>query len=337
MRPPRYMALVNKAVQASLAAIEIYNKPDFQYREETFSILMLNTWELLLKARVVKENGGRFRAIEIWETVPRKDGAQGKRLRPRKNRSGNIMTIGLGGALGQIRGFANPEIDDRCAENLLLLTEIRDNAVHLRNVSAGLAQRIQEVGSAALRNFVRAAERWFDYNLDRFNFYIMPIAFHAPASVLESLGGTHHTVAVGNLLRRISDSERAHPSDETADFNVTLKIEVRFMRAIAPEAIPVRTSRAPDAVPVVLTEEDIRNRYPWVYRDLTSQLKDRYQDFKLNRKFWDIKKELEKSGRHSSPRYLDPGNPKSGKKTFYSTGILQEFDKHYIRKGGAGR
>jgi hypothetical protein len=39
-----------KSVDAALAAIEIYNKPDFRHREETFAILMTNAWELLLKA-----------------------------------------------------------------------------------------------------------------------------------------------------------------------------------------------------------------------------------------------------------------------------------------------
>lgn len=53
---PRYAALVDKSLQACSAAIEIYNKPDFRYREEAFSILMLNAWELLLKARVLNEN-----------------------------------------------------------------------------------------------------------------------------------------------------------------------------------------------------------------------------------------------------------------------------------------
>jgi hypothetical protein len=52
MRKPRYAQLVDKAIEAAISAIEIYNKPGFRYREETFAILMLNAWELLLKARI---------------------------------------------------------------------------------------------------------------------------------------------------------------------------------------------------------------------------------------------------------------------------------------------
>jgi len=103
MRPPRYMALVDKSVDACLAAIEIYNKPDFRYREETFSILMLNAWELLLKARVTKAGGGKTRAIEVWQPRTRPNGTKTTREYPKLNRSKNRMTIGLDRAIALVR------------------------------------------------------------------------------------------------------------------------------------------------------------------------------------------------------------------------------------------
>lgn len=56
--------LAEKSVDAMLAAIEIYNKPSFAYREESFAILAVNAWELLLKARLldrVPRSGVRVR------------------------------------------------------------------------------------------------------------------------------------------------------------------------------------------------------------------------------------------------------------------------------------
>ena len=47
---PIYESLIDKSIGSMLSAIEIYNKPDFKYREETFAILAINSWELLLKA-----------------------------------------------------------------------------------------------------------------------------------------------------------------------------------------------------------------------------------------------------------------------------------------------
>ena len=54
--------LSGKSVQAAVAAIEVYNKPNFSYREEAFSLLIVNAWELLLKAKWALDHG---EAIDI--------------------------------------------------------------------------------------------------------------------------------------------------------------------------------------------------------------------------------------------------------------------------------
>ena len=43
-----YVSLIDKSLSSMLSAIELYNKPDFSYREEAFAILAVNAWELLL-------------------------------------------------------------------------------------------------------------------------------------------------------------------------------------------------------------------------------------------------------------------------------------------------
>ena len=47
-----YRSLLDKSVASMLAAIEIYNKPHFAYREDSFAILCVNAWELLRKPSV---------------------------------------------------------------------------------------------------------------------------------------------------------------------------------------------------------------------------------------------------------------------------------------------
>ena len=170
MRPSRDKELVKKSLQACLAAVEIYNKPNFQYREEAFSILMLNAWELLLKARIIQGNNGRLRAIEIWGPKTKKDGSKSKRSIKQRNRSGNPKTIGFDRASKLVRGYSDNGINQACVENLGLLQDIRDSSVHWYNVSPALGERIREVGSAALKNFVSASEKWFGVEFDRYNF-----------------------------------------------------------------------------------------------------------------------------------------------------------------------
>ena len=81
------MLLVDRSIDACLAAIEVYNKTDFRYREEAFSILMVNARELLPMAPVLKENRNKQRSIKVREPDLKKDGSKGNRLRPKLNRS----------------------------------------------------------------------------------------------------------------------------------------------------------------------------------------------------------------------------------------------------------
>lgn len=63
-----------------ISAIEIYNKPDFKYREETFAILAINSWELLLKAKWLKDNDNKIRSLYVFEKTKKKNGELSKKL-----------------------------------------------------------------------------------------------------------------------------------------------------------------------------------------------------------------------------------------------------------------
>ena len=71
-----------------ITAIETYNKPDHKYREETFSILALNAWELLFKAKILAEKSNKLREIYKCENRKLKNGSKSKRKYVQKNRSG---------------------------------------------------------------------------------------------------------------------------------------------------------------------------------------------------------------------------------------------------------
>lgn len=51
--------LLNKAKEAFVMAIEIYNKPTIKYRVEGFSLFICNAWELMLKAHMINKFGDR--------------------------------------------------------------------------------------------------------------------------------------------------------------------------------------------------------------------------------------------------------------------------------------
>lgn len=49
--------LLNKAKEAFILAVEIYNKPTIKYRVEGFAFFICNAWELMLKAHLINTKG----------------------------------------------------------------------------------------------------------------------------------------------------------------------------------------------------------------------------------------------------------------------------------------
>lgn len=96
--------------------------------------------------------------------------------------------------------------------------------------------------------------------------------------------------------------------------------------------IEVSPSDSPKALPVDVKEEDIRKFYPYDYRELTAKLKSRYIDFKENQNYHNLRKQLKQKKEYCFTRKLDPKNPKSPKKDFYSEKIIKEFDRYYNLK-----
>lgn len=323
----RSQQLFRKSEAALIASIEVYNKPDFAYREETFSVLALNAWELLLKAKVVADNGNDVRSIYVYESRRSKAGAQTARKYVRRNRVGNPHTLGLSQLINKLDQNAATRLSPTVKANLQALTEVRDNAVHYMNASPQLAKQVLELGTAAVKNYIEAARRWFSQDLSRLSLYLMPIGFVAPP-------GTASAVVVGdeaNLVKFLADLVATTDPDPSSSFHVALEVNLSFKRsATAPVAVALTTD--PSAPKVHLSEEDIRKAYPWSYDDLVENLRKRYSDFKLTSKFHQIRQALLTDKRLVHTRLLDPGNPKSPKKPFHNSNIVNEFDKHYTRR-----
>ena len=233
-------------------------------------------------------------------------------------------------AAGLVRSYSTKNINDTCAANLDLLTEIRDTAVHFRHDDLGLAVKVHEVGTASVRNFVTALNEWFSVSLDEMNFYLMPLAFQAPAAVVESLYSDQRNSAVAKLLEHIQQQETYQ---DGGAFAATLKIRMTLSRSNDNDAEVVRIGHGvTNTVAVTLTEEEFRDRYPWDYKTLTERLRNRYTDFLANQRYHDIRQPLEDVPSLCHTRLLNPENANSSTKKFYSPNMIARFDEHYQRR-----
>ena len=60
-------AAVSVKMRLMAAAIEVYNKPGFPYRSESFTILAINGWELALKAKWLDLHRNDKRSLYVYE------------------------------------------------------------------------------------------------------------------------------------------------------------------------------------------------------------------------------------------------------------------------------
>jgi Protein of unknown function (DUF3644)/EC042_2821-lke REase len=322
----RYKELLEKSIAAMVSAIEIYNKPDFLYREETFAVLAINSWELLFKAKWLQMNANKLTSLFVYEYKVKKDGSKSNTKKVKNTRSGNPLTHGLDYIAKKL--LQAGELDNVAWANIEILMEVRDSSIHFYNRTGFFSLRLQEVGSATLKNYVELIYDWFNKDLSKYNFYLMPLAFMSTPIVFDGVSLNKEEKNFIDYVEGLESNNALHDDK----FSVAVSIKVDFTRSKSKDAAAVRITKDANATPVRWTEEDIRIKFCWDYYNLTEECKKRYKDFKIVKKYHEIRKSLSSNQNLYNTRLLDPGNPKSQKKDFYSPNILEEFDKHYTKK-----
>jgi len=330
MRPPLHQRFVDKAAAAITAAVEIYNKPAFLYREETFAILALNAWELLLKAKVLKDANNAIASLRVYETRPTKAGVKSQKKFLKRNRAGNPQSIALGACITRLDETPASKLPKEVKANLDALVEIRDNSVHFITASATLARQAQELAAACIRNFILLAKGWFSKDFASILNLVLPLSFVAPA---QDVGAVVVSADESRLIEHLKTLAQ-EVGDGDGDYAVAIRLQVKLEKSALANASRVQVSKDADAIKVKLAEQDIKEKYPWTYDELCKRMTARYSDFKMNNAFHALRKPLLDDEKYAKIRYLDLDNTAGQKKPYFNANILQVFDQHYTKKGG---
>lgn len=328
MRPSMHQKFVDKSIAAITAAVEIYNKPNFAYREETFCILALNAWELLLKAKVLKDSNNSISSLRVYEQRINKEGKKTRRKYLKLNRAGNPQSINLATCIRKLDQSSDSQLPKEVKTNLQALAEIRDNSVHFITASATLARQAQELSAASVSNFIALAKTWFNRDFPSILNLILPLSFVAPPQDNEALVVSKDEARLIEHLRLIAEETGI----DQGDYSVAVRVQVKLEKSSLAAASKIQISKEDGALKIELTEADIRDRYPWDYEELNSRLKKRYINFKINQRYHDLRKSLQSDEKHSKERLLDPAYPKGTSKRFFNSNILKAFDEHYIKQ-----
>lgn len=305
-----------------LSAIEIYNKPNFSYREETFAILAVNSWELLFKAQLLKLNNYSMKSLYVMEPILTKDGKPHRRnKKPKLGKSNNPVTLGLFDILRKLK-TKDYELTKNHQLGLETLVELRDTSVHFHN-DRFISKEIQELGFACIKNYMHIIKKWeLEIDLSAYNFYLMPLAY-VDSKVISSGLMTDEVRNYLEFVKKVVDNK----DENDNEFDIAISIDISFSKSNSFNALEFTYGQ--DGMQVNLKEEDIRQKFPLTYDDICTKCKTRYIDFKRNQEFNDIMFFIKKENKLYHERRLDPDNPKSAKKGYYSSNIWKELDKNY--------
>ncbi len=196
-----------------LAAIEIYNKPQISYRDECFSILLVNAWELLLKAILSKNR---------------------QRIYYPKERRKIYRTFSVQDALEKARPFFPANIQfEPLAQNIEMLITYRNNSIHFYN-QKGFNVVIYGLAQTSITNYRDLMNEIFHFDIaNEMSISLLPLSFGTqPDPIVFMQKAKKHpskNKAVAQFLKEISqittklEDKNLDTSRFLTIFNVTLQ------------------------------------------------------------------------------------------------------------------
>lgn len=212
-----YTRLRDNSKSAMMAAIEIYNKPRFDYRDECFVILLINAWELILKALLSKNR----QRIYYYKN--------------KKNRGEDYRTFNARDSLSKCKPLFPEEFDYTTVRaNLDHLISYRDNAIHFYNVK-GFNSIIYNLAQASINNYCDLLRRSFDQDLaESVNIVLLPLSVgNMSIDPIQFIGGKQIagkyskevTAFLGSLGAAVSDLESRNADTSRLMLTFSIKYE----------------------------------------------------------------------------------------------------------------
>ena len=165
-----YRALLGNATAALAAGIEIYNKPNIRYRDECSVILLVNAWELALKATLSK--------MRVRIFYPKKRGQP-------------YRTLSLTDALSKAHDHFPAGVDYRStAGNIALLADYRNRSIHFYN-KPGFGALVYSLAQTCIVNFSDFVREVFGRDLsDEVTLSLLPLGLAPPVDPVQFLRAT---------------------------------------------------------------------------------------------------------------------------------------------------
>ena len=315
--------LLDSSQAALFAGIEIHNKPHILYRYPTAAMLIINAWELALKAYIYKYIGKN----RIYDN--------------RKTK----YTVSLSKANVLVRDHINTNEKNNkfqaVYENIDLLEQYRNANVHY--VEEALNPIIFMLLSKAVLNYDAFLKKYFKKDITKDdNLIIMPVGFKLPFNPVDYLKqdyGKAHNDFVDSVVHSIRElNNNGIQESVVIGFSVytdriksekNADIIARLEKSI--DAIPIRRgikiTDDPNA-PEVRVVPDV---LPLSYTELVENVIKRDPNIKRNNTFHGAMRKIKSNKKLCQVNYLDPKKKSGTKKEFFSYEAVDAVIKEYYR------
>lgn len=257
--------LVGNSLSAMLAAIEVYNKPRMEYRDEITVLLVVNAWELALKAALK---------------------AARKRIFYKKKRGEPYRSLAAEDALKQVvshKLFPQGVDGKALAANVSALIEYRNRATHL--YAADLGEMVYPFLQTSVLNYR-------DFMLDRFHkdladsitWQLLPLGAKAPAEPVQFMKAEPSASAAAEVQRFIEDlrmimTQAEHDGADMQRVAAVFDVHLRSTKAVSSADLVV--SVRPEGERVVLRKTDPNQSHPYSTTELLEHVNAKRQGRKL--------------------------------------------------------
>lgn len=257
-----YRRLLGNSVAAVSAAIEIYNKPKIEYRDETFIILLVNGWELALKALLSKDR---------------------QRIFYEKRRNAPYRTLSITDALRRCEKFFPSRVDYRAtAANLEQLIKFRDNAIHFYG-DKGMGVIVYALAQTAIVNYKDLLQDAFNRDLaQEFSYSLLPLALSAPVDPVAFLNAEAGAYGASEAVRqfhaglRLVVGELEDDKRDTGRFMTIFSVSLQSTKKVASSDFVVGVDGASGGGRPYLVNQriDPNKSYPLRRKDIISSASD---------------------------------------------------------------
>ena len=296
---------------ALLAAIEIYNKPTVEYREQTFALLITNAWEILLKARLVQLSQGKIQVI-----YRRKSGS---RHYERDKISNEPITISLRHAIERAG------VPVAVKANIQGILETRNRAAHLGVLKPEVQERVLNFGTAGVLNFIKLSSKWFGEIIDAP--YLLPVGFVGHATSAEG----KFPKGQRELLETLDSLARLPSGTNDPEYPVVMNVQVEVRPGLSGGG-SVGMTTDPKAPKFRVSDDEALRTFSATYHELVAECKKRYSNFKQNPQFNKLMKAVKADPNCAHERQLNPKSKTSATQTFYNLdSTFAKLDGEYIK------